>query len=104
MSPAAGAVELDLNCPVFQRQLLALPKEGQWAVLRTLGRLAAMSWHEIYADPGLRWEVILSRPGPGGGRLYSLRISQRFRAVACRDGNCLRLLSLHSDHDPAYGR
>jgi hypothetical protein len=35
-------------------------------------------------------------------RLYSMRISRGCRAVAWRDGEWLRLLSLHPDHDSAY--
>ncbi len=95
-------VRLDLNSPVFQRQLFALAKDGQRAVLHTLGRLAEMSWQQVYADAGLRWEAILSRVGPHGGRLYSLRIGRGFRAVAYREGEWLRLLTLHPDHDTAY--
>jgi hypothetical protein len=95
-------VRLDLNSPVFQRQLFALPKDGQTAVLNALRKLAAMSWPQVYADAGLRWEAILSRIGPHGGRLYSLRIGRSFRAVAYREGDWLRLLTLHPDHDTAY--
>ena len=98
----SAPVRLDLNSPVFQRQLFALPKDGQRAVLNTLRTLAEMSWQEVYADVGLRWEAILSRVGPHGGRLYSLRIGRGFRAVACREGDWLRLLTLHPDHDSAY--
>ena len=39
---------------------------------------------------------------PGGARLHSLRLSQRVRAVGYRDGDFLRLVSLHPDHDSAY--
>jgi len=95
-------VRLDLNSPVFQRQLFALPKGGQTAVLDTLHKLLAMSWQQVYADAGLRWEAILSRVGPHGGRLYSLRIGRGFRAVAYREGDWLRLLTFHPDHDTAY--
>ena len=95
-------VRLDLNSPVFQRQLFALPKDGQTAVLNALRKLAGMSWPQVYADAGLRWEAILSRVGPHGGRLYSLRIGRGFRAVAYREGDWLRLLTLHPDHDTAY--
>ncbi len=94
-------VRLDLNNPVFQRQLFALPKSAQTAVLNALRKLAALSWTQVYADAGLRWEAILSRVGPHGGRLYSLRIGRGFRAVAYRDGDWLRLLTLHPDHDAA---
>ena len=98
----SAPVRLDLNNPVFQRQLFALPKDGQRAVLNTLRTLAGMSWQQVYADAGFRWEAILSRVGPHGGRLYSLRIGRGFRAVACREGDWLRLLTLHPDHDTAY--
>jgi hypothetical protein len=95
-------VRLDLNNPVFQRQLFALPRDRQTAALNALRKLAAMSWPQVYADAGLHWEVIVSRVGPRGGRLYSLRIGRGFRAVAYRDGEWLRLLTLHPDHDTAY--
>jgi hypothetical protein len=102
MTPGAGTIRLDLNNPVFQRQLFAVTKEQQLAVLRSLRKLSRMTWDQVYGDPGLRWEAIVSRPGPGGSRLYSLRISKGFRAIAYRDGEWLRLLTLHPDHDSAY--
>ncbi len=95
-------VRLDLNSPVIQRQLFAVPKDGQTAALNALRTLAGMSWPQVYADAGLRWEAILSRVGPHGGHLYSLRIGRSFRAVAYREGDWLRLLTLHPDHDAAY--
>ena len=103
----AGAEErlrLDLNNPVFQEQLLTLSKQDQLRVLSTLRKLAAMTWTQVYQDTGLKWELIHSRTGPQGVRLYSLRISKGFRALAYREGNWLRLLSLHPDHDFAYHR
>lgn len=94
--------QLDLNSPVLQRDLFALEKRDQTALLATLKRIRAMTWRQIYSDPGLKWEAIHSRPGPNGQRLYSFRIGQAFRAVAYREGTWLRLLSLHPDHDSAY--
>ena len=95
-------IRLDLNSPEFQRALFALGKNQQRQVLTSLRKLAAMTWLEVYRDPGLRWEAILSRAGPHGGRLYSLRIFGGFRAIAFREGSWLRLLTLHPDHDSAY--
>jgi hypothetical protein len=46
--------------------------------------------------------LIRSKKGKQGEKLYSLRITQKCRAVAIREGDYLRLLSLHSDHDSAY--
>jgi hypothetical protein len=95
-------VRLDLNNPVFQRQLFNLTKTDQRNILSTLRKLANMTWQQVYADHGLKWEAILSKKGPGGNRLYSFRIGKGFRGVAYRDGAWLRLLSLHPDHDSAY--
>ena len=95
-------VRLDLNNPVFQRQLFNLPKIDQRNVLNTLRKLSNMAWPQVYIDQGLKWEALLSRKGPGGSKLYSLRIGKGFRAIACREGLWMRILSLHPDHDSAY--
>lgn len=95
-------IRLDLNNPEFQANLLALEKNDAWAVLKTLRLLQAMDWPQLQTSKGLRWELIQSRTGPGGERLHSLRISRSCRAVALRDGDWLRLLSLHPDHDSTY--
>ena len=93
---------LDLNNPVFQRDLFALEKADQLALLSTLKRMRGMTWRQVYADQGLKWEAIHSRQGPHGQRLYSFRASRTFRAVGYRDGQWLKILSLHADHDSAY--
>ena len=67
-------IRLDLNNPVFQRQLFNLSKSDQHNTLNTLRKLANMSWQQVYSDYGLKWEVILSQKGPGGNKLYSFRI------------------------------
>ena len=95
-------IQLDLNNPEFQANLLAMEKSDAWAVFKTLRLLQAMTWEQLQSSKGLRWELIQSRQGPAGERLYSLRISRSCRAVAWRDGHWLRLLSLHPDHDSAY--
>jgi hypothetical protein len=95
-------IRLDLNNPEFQANLLALEKNEAWAVLKTLRLLQTMDWPQLQTSKGLRWELIQSRSGPDGKRLHSLRISRSCRAVALRDGDWLRLLSLHPDHDSAY--
>jgi len=99
-----GQVRLDLNNAEFQGQLFELSKDDQRRVLLTLRKVARMTWPQVYRDPGLKWEAILSRSGPDGHRVYSLRMSRSLRATAYRDGDALRLLSLHPDHDSAYSR
>ncbi len=95
-------VRLDLNNPEFQADLFSLQKAEQLELLGTLQRMSKMTWDDIYRDRGLRWEALVSRRGPGGGRLYTFRISRKFRGLAYREDNWLRLLSLHADHDSAY--
>ena len=96
-------VLLDLNNPAFQESWFALERGEALAVLATLTKIHQMEWQQLYSDRGLRWEAILSRSGPGGGRIYSLRVTKRVRAVAYREGDFLRLLSIHADNDSAYG-
>jgi len=93
---------LDLNDVEFQEDLFALSKENQSNVLGTLKRLSEMTWDQVYRDPGLHWEAVKIRTGPKGGRLYTFRIGRGFRAVAYREGQWLKILSLHPDHDSAY--
>jgi hypothetical protein len=95
-------IRLDLNNPIFQRQLFKLPIRDQRRILNTLRKLADMTWQQVYSDSGLNWELILSQKGPNGVKLYSFRISRGFRGVAFRDRQWFRLLSLHPDHDSAY--
>jgi hypothetical protein len=85
-------VLLDLNNPEFQKL----------AVLATLGKIQQMEWDQLYRDRGLQWETIQSRTGPNNGRIYSIRITKRSRAVAYREAEYLRFLAVHADHDTAY--
>lgn len=99
---ARQPIRLDLNNLEFQQHLFALGKNDQRRVLQTLRKLSKMSWDQVYRDPGLKWEAVLSRVGPDGKKLYSLRMGKGFRAIAFREGSFLKLLSLHPDHDSAY--
>ena len=95
-------VQLDLNNTVFQRQWFALGKDEQLAVLTCCSKLSRMDWAAIYYDKGLNWEAIQSRTDSANGRLYSIRITKKTRAVVKRSGNFLEFLTLHPDHDSAY--
>lgn len=98
----SSRVRLDLNNTEFQADLFALQKPEQLAVLATLRKIAALDWDQVHRDQGLKWEAIHSRSGPDGTRLYSLRITQRCRATALREGAFIRLLSIHPDHESTY--
>jgi len=96
------SILLDLNNPVFQKNLFDLQKNEQRSVLGTLRKTSNISWQQLYGDTGLKWEAVASRSGPNGTRLYSFRIGKGFRGLAYREGNWLRILSLHPDHDSTY--
>ena len=93
-------MEFDLNGPAFQEDLLTLEKAELLAFFKTLRKLKALSWHEVHRDRGLRWESIKSL----GTHAYTLRVTRKCRAVVEREGDVVRFLSLHPDHDSAYRR
>ena len=93
--------ELWLHQPEAANRL-ALQKNEARVALKTLRLLQTMDWQQLVLSKGLRWELIQSRQSPQGQRHFSLRVSRSCRAVAWRDGDWLRLLSLHPDHDSTY--
>jgi hypothetical protein len=100
-----GQVKLDLNNPMFQENLLDLPKHDRHSAMETLKKLGRMSWNQVYRDHGLKWEKIVGIAPPSDGKaIYSLRITQSRRATAYREGDVMRLRSIAPDHDSTYGR
>ena len=102
--PAGSRLRLDLNSPEFQDVFFRLPVAELKQVATSLARLRELDWNSLYRHTGYNWELIDHVKGPGGAQVYSLRLSQKIRAVGYRDGEFLRLVSLHPDHDSAYGR
>lgn len=100
MPPAR--VRLDLNNPVFQKDWFSLPKEEAERLRSALKQIAQMTWDQVYQSKGLHWEEILSKPGPHEQKMYTIRITDKFRAVVYRDQDFIRFLTLHPDHDSAY--
>lgn len=92
-------IEFDLNQAGFQADLLALEKAELLAFFKTLRKLRALSWSDVHRDKGLRLESIKSL---GVADAYTIRVTLRCRAVVTREGDLLRFLSLHPDHDSAY--
>jgi hypothetical protein len=101
---AASRVRLDLNSPEFQDVFFRLELAELKQVVASLRRLRELDWTGLYRHTGFRWEAIEHLRAANGGKVYSLRVSQKVRAVAYRDGDFLRLISLHPDHDSAYER
>jgi len=103
VAAASSRVRLDLNSPEFQDVFLRLEPSELKQVVQALQRLRALDWNGRYRHTGFKWEAIRHIRTPNGASAYSLRLSERVRAIAYRDGDFLRLISLHPDHDSAYG-
>jgi len=101
---ASSRVRLDLNSPGFQDVFFRLAVADLKQVVASLGRLRELEWNSLHRHTGYQWERIGHLKGPDDARVYSLRLSQKMRAIGYRDGDFLRLVSLHPDHDSAYER
>lgn len=104
MAGEPSRVRLDLNSPEFQEVFFRLEVVELRQVVASLRRLRELDWSGLYRHTGFRWEAIGHLKAPNGAKVYSFRLSQKVRAIAYRDGDLLRLISLHPDHDSAYGR
>lgn len=104
MAAAGSRIRLDLNSPQFQDVFFRLQADELKQVVSALRRLRELDWTSLYRHTGFRWEALEHLKAPNGAKVYSLRLSQRIRTVAFRDGDFLRLISLHPDHDSAYER
>ena len=104
MAAAGSHLRLDLNSPEFQDVFLRLETVELKQVVASLRRLSELDWAEIYRHTGYQWEAIQHLKASNGASVYSLRLSQKVRALAFRDGDFLRFVSMHPDHDSAYRR
>ena len=104
MAARASRVRLDLNSPEFQEIFFHLEIAELKQVVASLRRLSELDWAAIYRHTGFQWEAIKHLEAPNGAGVYSLRLSQKVRALAFREGDLLRFVSLHPDHDSAYRR
>lgn len=92
-------VLLDLNFPGFQDDLLALQTSELRALLKTLRKLRGLDRSSVYQDHGLKWEQIKDAPGK-----FTIRLTRASRAIVQRDGDFMRFIALHTQHDDAYRR
>ncbi len=93
---------MDLNLRDFQQQLVRLDNENTLAFRNTLRKLLQLEWNQVYRDSGLNWELIQGQPKNVEDRLYTIRVTQKFRAVVSRDGAWMVFHRLNADHDGAY--
>jgi len=104
VAAAASRIRLDLNSPEFQSVFFRLEVAELKQVVASLRRLRGLDWNTVYRHPGFRWEAIEHLQAPNHAKVHSLRLSQKVCAIAYRDGDFLRLVSLHPDYDSAYER
>lgn len=102
MAPRSSRVRLDLNSPQFQDDFFALDAAELKQVVAALRRLRQMEWDVVYSHPGLNWEAVDHIKTATGAKACSIRLSRKIRAIGYREGEFLRLVSLHPDHDSAY--
>ena len=96
-------VRLDLNSPEFLEVFFRLESADLVQVATSLDRIRRLDWANVYASKGLNWEAIDHLKAPDGKSVvYSVRLSRRIRALAFRQGEFMRFVSLHPDHDSAY--
>lgn len=104
MAAGARRVRLDLNSPEFQDVFFRLEEKELKQVVASLRRLRELDWSAVYRHTGFQWEAIKHFKAPNGAGVHSLRLSQKVRALAFREGDFLRFVSRHPDHDSAYRR
>ena len=104
MAAGSSRVKLDLNSPEFQGVFFRLELSELKQVVGSLRRLGELEWDTVYRHPGFKWEAIRHIRTPNGSTAYSLRLGAKMRAIAYRDGDFLRIISPHPDHDSAYGK
>ena len=104
MAAGSNPVRLDLNSPEFQDVFFRLELSELKQVVGALKRLRELDWTTLHRHTGFQWEAIRHIRTPSGATAYSLRLSEKIRAIAYRDGAFLRIVSLHPDHDSAYRR
>lgn len=98
----------DLSFPRLQAELLEMEIAEFDQVEEAVKKIEKMTWDQIYRTSsktqkrGLNWEVIEGQVTRSGKKIASIRISKKFRARVCRDGQYMRFISLHPDHDSAY--
>ena len=102
-------VLVDANFSGFIDDLADIEPDEVDAVVETIKKLKLMTWDQIYKTSsktsgekrGLNYEP-LEQWTASGKKIASIRVTAKCRARVCRDGQYVRFISLHPDHDSAY--
>ena len=101
-------VQCDLEFPRFQKELEELELLELESFERCLDKIEQMTWAQILATAskhgkrGLNWEPIKNQKTRTGSVIATVRVTKKFRVRVTRDGEFMRFISLHPDHDSAY--
>jgi len=95
-------LKIDLNFPDFQKDFFKLEKNELYALIKTFRTLSRMDLDQLRRSSGLNLERIKNTKTRKGNPIYSVRITRSFRAILSIEGDYLRFISLHPDHDSAY--
>lgn len=92
--------------PAFDEAVLGAELPVRKAAAKMLRLLLSLELPQLWTHPGLNFEKIHGLVDDRTReQLYSLRVTQACRALAClREGPGLVLVSLHPEHDDAYRR
>lgn len=101
-------IEVDLEFPRAQKELQVLENKELDQIEATIEKVKKMTWDQVYKTSsktqkrGLNWEPIDGQQTASGKSIASIRVSGKSRARVCRDGNFMKFISFHPDHDSAY--
>ncbi|MDL1978920.1 MAG: hypothetical protein LWX52_12630 [Deltaproteobacteria bacterium] len=73
-------------------------------MIKTLRTFSRMDFDQLRRSSELNMEKIKTTKTRKGNPIYSIRITRSFRATLTIEGDYLRFISLHPDHDSAYKR
>lgn len=90
--------------PKFDDAVMCAELPVRKAAAKLVHVVRSLSLSELWAHPGFHFEKLHGMIEPvTGHQLYSLRVTQRVRAIASLlSGPTLMLISLHTQHDKAY--
>lgn len=101
-------VQLDLHDEGFSADYDRLTEKDRKQVDKKLVMLQQMTWTQVNNSKGLNFEEVHSIKPPkkliqrGIETWYSIRLTQKKRALVCRQGNFMIFLVLPQDHDSTY--
>ncbi len=82
--------------------MFTLQKQELYALIKTFRLLSKMDFNQLRQSSGFNFEQLKNIKTRKGRPIYSIRITRSFRALLTIDGEYLRFISLHPDHDSAY--